>query len=79
MARKLSRKTVSGQLRQAISASGETLREIARETGVDIGVLSRFIRRERGINDETLSVLCKYLGLELRPIRRSTKDTVNLK
>lgn len=69
-----SRSTVSQQLRKAIAASRQSLRAIARETGLDIGVLSRFVRQERGISDETLSVLCKHLGLELRSIRRQTKD-----
>jgi len=69
----MKRKTVSRQLIRAISANHQTLRAIARETSIDIGILSRFVRGERGINDETLSVLCKHLGLELRPIRKTTR------
>lgn len=69
--------TVSEQLRKAVSDSGESLREIARQSGIDIGVISRFLRRERGINDETLSVLCKYLDLELGPIPRDEEETTN--
>lgn len=58
---------VNEQLRRRIKDSGVSQADIARETGIDPGVISRFARGERGINDETFALLCKYFDLELRP------------
>ena len=62
--------TVSGQLRQAIRDSGLSLCQLAKATEVDDGILSRFMRRERGLTTKTLDRLCKHLGLELRESKR---------
>ena len=69
MARKRA-KALSDQLRQAIRDSGQSLCHIAGECGVDDGILSRFMRGERGLTTKTLDRLCAYLGLELRQSRR---------
>jgi predicted XRE-type DNA-binding protein len=66
-------KTVSDQLRQAIVNTDATQAEISQGTGVDLGVLSRFMRSDRGISDTTMSKLCNYLALELHPMRRGGK------
>jgi plasmid maintenance system antidote protein VapI len=58
---------VSEQLRKAILASGESQYAMAKATGVDQAVLSRFIRGERGIGSDTFAILCKHLGLTLGP------------
>jgi transcriptional regulator with XRE-family HTH domain len=63
-------KHVSDQLREAIDDSGEKLCQIARGCGVDDGVLSRFMRDERGLTTKTLDRLCEYLNLELRESKR---------
>jgi len=65
--------SVSEQLKDAIVASGVSQAEIARETGIDRGVLSRFNRGERGISDATFSKLCEFFNLELRTIQRRRK------
>lgn len=65
----MSQTTVSSQLVAAMLADGRSLRTLAKDTGIDIGVLSRFVRGERGISDETFSSLCLNLGLELRPVK----------
>lgn len=57
--------TVAEQLRSAILASNLTLNEIRRRSGVDHGVLSRFLRRERDITLEVAARVCTVLGLEL--------------
>ena len=69
MAKKQS-KQVSEQLREAMGGCGESLCQIAGGCGVDDGVLSRFMRGERGLTTKTLDRLCEYLGLELRQSKR---------
>ena len=57
---------ISEQLREAIRDRGESLCQISHGCGVDDGLLSRFMRDERGINSRTLDRLCEFLNLELR-------------
>ncbi len=64
--RKQKQPTVSDRLREAIRASSKSPYRIAADTGVDKGVLSRFLRKERGITNATMDTLCQYLHLELR-------------
>jgi hypothetical protein len=54
-------------LRQAVIDSGFSSRHITRETGIPLPVITRFLRKERGLNLETITVLVDFLGLELRP------------
>jgi transcriptional regulator with XRE-family HTH domain len=69
-------KQVSEQLREAMDKSqksGESLCQMADGCGVDDGVLSRFMRGERGLTTKTLDRLCEYLNLELRESKRKGK------
>ncbi len=59
------KKTISETLRAAVSDYGQSLAEVARRTGIDVGNLSRFVRGERGLSVENLDILAEYLGLEL--------------
>jgi plasmid maintenance system antidote protein VapI len=59
------RSTIIDQLQKAIAASGETEYAIAKASGVDTGVLSRFVRGERSITLATAAKLCSHLGLRL--------------
>ena len=59
------------QLRQAMETCGETRYAIAKATGIDQSVLSRFASGERGLSMEALDTLGRYLGLELVAKRRS--------
>lgn len=55
-------------LREALNARAEPLREIARETGVDVSTLSRIVNGVRtGVSLATLETLADYLKLELKP------------
>ena len=56
---------ISGQLRYIIQGSGLSLTELARRTGVDSGILSRFMRGKRTITLETVDRLSQELGLLL--------------
>ena len=64
---KKTRPTTSETLRKAVLDSGRSLGEVARNTGIDLGNLSRFVRGERWLSVENLDRLIEYLGLELRP------------
>jgi transcriptional regulator with XRE-family HTH domain len=57
------------QLKQAIRDSGMTLLQLSKESGVDTGRLSRFMRGERNINIGAAEKICGALGLELKPRR----------
>lgn len=63
--RKNARQTLTSQLRQIVADSGQTLGELARETGIDKSTLSRFINGQRGLSMEALDALGKYLGLRI--------------
>lgn len=62
-------------LRTAIEASGRTRAQIARESGISEGQLSRLISGERGMRIETIEQLAQVLGLKIiiRPERRKTR------
>ena len=53
------------------------MREIARESGVDAGRLSRFQRAERGLTTEAVDALAQALGLTLVSTKRLRKKKRN--
>ena len=59
---------IEAQLRKAVRAAGPYLRT-AKLSGVDVGIVSRFVRRERNINLRNAAKLAAAVGLELRPVR----------
>ncbi len=65
--------TVSEALREAIRESGQSAREIERATGVHNGMLSRFLRDERGLSTPTVDKLANHLGLRLVKARRRSR------
>ena len=56
----------------AIETSGRTRYQISKETGIDQAVLCRIVNNET-CSMATAEKLCEYLGLELRPVRRSRR------
>ena len=68
MARK-KKNTISDQLRAAVEASPMSRYEICKQTGLDKGLLSRFVHGESGLSFRSLDTLCELLKLELRPVR----------
>lgn len=64
--------TVSEDLRDALERSGETRYAVSKATGIAQSVLSRFVHGHPLRGDNT-DILAAYLGLELRPIRRTRK------
>ena len=67
------RPPLSEQLRAAIEDSGETRYAIAKATGIDQSVLSRFVNGERGLSLDAIDTLGDYLKLEIVRKRRSVK------
>ena len=63
--------TVSEQLRKAIESAPVSRYRIAQETGVTEGALSRFVRRERGLDLSSVDKLAAYLGLVLVAAERA--------
>ena len=57
--------TVTDTLRRAVERSGQSRYAIAKATGIDKAVLSRFVARGRGLRSTNIDRLCAYLGLEL--------------
>ena len=58
--------SMSDELKAAIDASGESLREISRGTGIAVMSLSRFKRGERSMRLDKADKLAEYFGLELK-------------
>ena len=58
--------TLSGQLRAAILESGVSLQQLARDTGVDVGSVSRFVRAERTLTLDSADRLATRLRLVLQ-------------
>lgn len=50
---------------QAMKQSGKTAYIVAKETGVDKAVLSRFLNSKSRISIATADILCDYFGLRL--------------
>jgi plasmid maintenance system antidote protein VapI len=64
------RQTMEQIIRQAIEKDGRTAKELAEVSGVDTGILSRFLGAKRTMTLPTADKVCRALGLELRSIRR---------
>ncbi|HUT12137.1 MAG TPA: helix-turn-helix transcriptional regulator [Thermoguttaceae bacterium] len=57
--------TLSDQIRRLIESSGMSRYEIARQTGIEQSVLSRFMSGERGLTTLTLDRLGELFDLEV--------------
>ena len=56
------RKTFSEQIRHLIDTSGQTRYRIAKETGIDHAVISRFMNKKGRLSLSNLDALADYLG-----------------
>ena len=63
-------RSVSDQLREAIESSSMTRRDIGRAVDLDESVLCRFVHYQGGLSVSSIDKLCKFLKLELRPVRK---------
>jgi DNA-binding phage protein len=58
--------SVIEQLRQAIENADVSRYRIAKDTGLDQGMLSRFVRTDAAMSMAAFSTLCEYFGLRLQ-------------
>jgi transcriptional regulator with XRE-family HTH domain len=61
------------QLRELIQTDGRSLNQLAKDSGLDAGRLSRFLRGERDINFEAAARLCEVLGVRFVLPQRKPK------
>lgn len=66
-------KTLADTIRETIDRDGRSIYRLSLDTGVNQGVLGRFVRGERDLRLETADKVCKALGLELKTARRKAK------
>jgi len=57
---------------KAMEKSGKTRYQIWQDTGISQTILHRIVKGGTA-SIETLDILCKYLGLELKPVKRAKK------
>ena len=62
--------TVTDQLKRAIAGSGLTLYRVAKDSGVPLPVLYRFMAGDQGLTLATADKLAAYLGLRLTHSRK---------
>ena len=67
------KKTISQTLRDAVRDWPHSSARLASLSGVDKGVISRFINEQRCPTTRTMDRLAVALGLELRPVRPARK------
>jgi len=62
-------------IRSAAEASGKTRYRLWKETGIDQGHLSQFMRGNKGMSVENVERMAEALGLEIiiRPLRRKKR------
>lgn len=59
------RMKLTDQLRKAIETGGRSCYRLAKETGIDKSVLSRFLHHKGGLSMEGLDAIADNLGLDL--------------
>ena len=60
---------------KAIKESGKSRYQISKDTGIDNAVLCRIVTGSGtgSCSTKTADILCKYLGLELKPKKKKTR------
>lgn len=61
--------SIAAALRVAIQSDGRSLNALARESGVDSGQLSRFLRAERSLTVDSADMLIAALGLDCELVK----------
>jgi hypothetical protein len=52
-------------LRQTVSASGQSMYRLAKDSGLSYAQVWRFVAGERSLNQDAFDQLCQHLGLRL--------------
>jgi transcriptional regulator with XRE-family HTH domain len=63
------------QLREAIIASGKSLTQIGKESGVATPQLSRFMKGERTLTLPSVEKICLALNLQLAPAGEAKEES----
>lgn len=61
---------LTDQLRTAIETSDKSMGQIARESGIDIATISRFVHGKGGLSMEGLDSIADCLGLNLTTVSK---------
>ena len=73
--KKAQRKTLSAALREAIKNSGKSSYQLMAETGVNHGVILRFMKEQRDIRLTTAELLAAAAGLTVNVPKPKPKPT----
>jgi transcriptional regulator with XRE-family HTH domain len=71
--KKKGQSTVTETLKEEIRVSGRNLTQLARDSGVSAGQLSRFLNGKRMLTGEAIDKLCSALGLRLARERKARR------
>jgi len=66
-------KSLAEQLRDHVKRDGRSLYALSKASGIDRGILVRFVNGTRTITIETAGPLAKVLGVELQPKRKKRR------
>jgi transcriptional regulator with XRE-family HTH domain len=66
------RKKITDQFREHFKACGKSQAQIARDTGLDVATICRFVSGERFLSPTALDTLAEYFGWEVS-IRKGQK------
>lgn len=58
------------RIRETIRASGLSLYAVARDSGVNVAPLQRFMAGEHGLTVDSAEKIGRIVGLDLRPTRK---------
>lgn len=58
------------RIREAVRASGLSLYAVARDSGVNVAPLQRFMAGEHGLTVDSAEKIGGIVGLDLRPLER---------
>jgi len=67
------RLTLTDELKAAITTADKSMGQIARESGIDIATISRFIHGKGGLSMEGLDAIGQCLGLRIVTDKPSKK------
>ncbi len=61
------------RIRKAIRVDGRSLYRLAKDAGIDVAPLQRFMKAEQTVRLPTAEKLCRVVGLDLCPVRQKKR------
>ncbi len=71
---RMSRMSMTATIQEAARESGMTYRQLAQNSRVDIGQVSRFMAGKRTMGLPAIERVCDTLGLSLQPKKRASRQ-----